>query len=156
MNALGALSTRILSAIPLARHLQFDLLEHAAGELLLSAPLAPNINDKGTFFAGSQAALLTLGGWALTTLEGECCVERVDVVAAESSLLYIAPLKADARIRVHAGTDDLAVFARRLQRRGRARLAITAELTGPGKEVAARFNAYYLARDLSASHESMD
>lgn len=156
MTALDALGARILEAIPLARHLQFSLLEYQPGALLLGAPLAPNINDKGTFFAGSQAALLTLGGWALTTLEGEACVERVDVVAAESSLLYVAPLEADAHIRVHAVPDDLAVFARRLQRRGRARLAIAAELMAPGKEVAARFTAYYLARDLSASHESVD
>lgn len=156
MTALDALAARIREAIPLTRHLQFALLAHRPGELLLGAPLAPNINDKGTFFAGSQAALLTLGGWALTTLEGEACVERVDVVAAESSLHYVAPLYAEARVQVHATPDDLAAFARRLQRRGRARLAVTAELLGPADDVAARFSAYYLARDLSASHESVD
>lgn len=151
MSALAALARRVTDAIPLTRHLAFELVRHEAGELLLRAPLAPNINDKGTFFAGSQATLLTLGGWALTTLEGERIVDRVDVVAAESSIHYIAPLGDDALIRVHAAPADREAFGRRLLRRGRARLAVTAELTGPAGEVAARFSAHYLARDLAAT-----
>lgn len=148
MSGLTQLAERITQAIPLTRYLGFQLLQHQPGELTLSAPLAPNINDKGTFFAGSQAALLTLGGWALSTLEGERLVPTVDVVAAESHLGYLAPLSGDARIQVLTTTDGLAAFARRLQRRGRARLAITATLHGPDGTLASRFEAQYLVRNL--------
>lgn len=156
MSRLTALAERVREAIPLTRHLDFSLLEWRSGELLLGAPLAPNVNDKGTFFAGSQAALLTLGGWALTTLEGEVCVPQVDVVAAESALQYVAPLRADATLRVQASEEDLDRFARRLTRRGRARLAISATLLSPSGEVVARFNAQYLARDLSRPDGRID
>ena len=156
MSNLDQLAERIKGAIPLTRHLGFQLLEHQPGELVLSAPLAPNTNDKGTFFAGSQATLLTLGGWALSTLEGESLVSAVDVVAAESHLRYLAPLSGDARIQILATADDRTVFARRLQRRGRARLAITATLHGPDGILASRFEAQYLVRDLTPDADVID
>lgn len=156
MSNLTQLTERIMESIPLTRHLGFRLLQHQPGELILSAPLALNINDKGTFFAGSQATLLTLGGWALSTLEGESLVSAVDVVAAESHLRYLAPLSDDARVRVHASPDNLAAFARRLQRRGRARLALIASLHGPDDTLATRFEAQYLVRDLTTNAGRID
>ncbi|WP_111656964.1 YiiD C-terminal domain-containing protein [Isoalcanivorax indicus] len=156
MSDLTALAERVRGAIPLTRHLDFSFTRWHPGDLLLAAPLAPNVNDKGTFFAGSQAALLTLGGWALTTLEGEARVPQVDVVAAESSLQYVAPLASDATLHIQASEDDLSRFARRLVRRGRARLAISATLSSPSGEIAARFTAHYLARDLSRPDGRVD
>ncbi|MCH8543086.1 MAG: thioesterase domain-containing protein [Alcanivorax sp.] len=156
MTDLETLAERVRAAIPLTRHLAFTLLDWHSGQLTLSAPLAPNVNDKGTFFAGSQAALLTLGGWALTTVEGERIAAQVDVVAADSSLQYIAPLHEDAILRVHAAEEELSRFARRLKRRGRARLAVTAELLSPRGEIATRFTAHYLARDLTAPEPVVD
>ena len=101
MSDLDALADRVRAAIPLTTHLDFRFTAFDGERLTLTAPLAPNHNDKGTFFAGSQAALLTLAGWACTTLmadsvaanaavgEGEA---SVDVVAVESSLQFRAPL----------------------------------------------------------------
>ena len=48
--------------------MQIDQLEYSGHAITLSAPLAPNINDKGTAFAGSTAGLATLTGWCLITL----------------------------------------------------------------------------------------
>ena len=156
MTHLEMLAERVRAAIPLTRHLTFTLQDWRSGQLTLSAPLAPNVNDKGTFFAGSQAALLTLGGWALTTLEGEQIAAQVDVVAADSSIQYIAPLKDDAILQIHAAEEELSRFTRRLKRRGRARLALTAELLSPRGEIATRFTAHYLARDLTAPEPMAD
>jgi thioesterase domain-containing protein len=38
------------------------------GRLTLKAPFAPNINDKGTVFAGTLNAVATLAGWSLLWL----------------------------------------------------------------------------------------
>ena len=62
MPDLAALEARIRNHIPLSEHLQFRLLSFNDDRLTLSAPLAANINDKGTMFAGSQAALMALAG----------------------------------------------------------------------------------------------
>ncbi|WP_299126110.1 YiiD C-terminal domain-containing protein, partial [uncultured Alcanivorax sp.] len=68
MMDLATLAEQVRDAIPLTRHLDFQLETFDGQSLTLTAPLAPNHNDKGTFFAGSQSALLTLAGWSLTTL----------------------------------------------------------------------------------------
>ncbi len=146
MEPLPALEERIRAHIPLTRHLGFHLEHHSPGELILRAPLKPNSNDKGTFFAGSQAALLALAGWALTTLEAERVLAPADVVAVESSLKHHAPAPFDARLTATAEADVLTHFRQRLQDKGRGKLALAVTLTGPDGEAATTFEGVYMAR----------
>ena len=144
---LDTLSQRIQAHIPLTREFDFTLCDFKSGALSLLAPLANHVNDKGTFFAGSQAALFTLAGWALTTLEAEQHLSRVvDVVAVENQLKYTAPLKADIRICVVAQEDELQRFYDRLTLKGRARLSVQATAVGPDDQVIATWQGQYLAR----------
>ena len=53
MSDLDALADRVRAAIPLTTHLDFRFTAFDGERLTLTAPLAPNHNDKGTFFAGS-------------------------------------------------------------------------------------------------------
>ena len=149
-ETLAALEGRIAEQIPLTRHLGFRLLQWRDGELLLEAPLEPNINDKGTMFAGSQSALLALGGWALTTLLGEEVTRPLDVVAVRSELEYRAPLTGQARIRVLAAQADHDRFRERLTARSRASLPVTATAVGPDDAEAAFYKGIYVARQQSA------
>lgn len=148
MDPLSDLEERIRTHIPLTRHLDFRLDRHEPGELDLSAPLEPNINDKGTFFAGSQAALLALAGWALTTLEAERTVARADVVAVESSLRHKAPAPFDARLEARASDEALRDFHARLARRGRAKLALEVTLLSPDGGQATTYSGLFMARQL--------
>ena len=146
MDPLEDLADRIREQIPLTAHLGVRLAALEETSLCMEAPLEPNINDKGTMFAGSQAALLALGGWALTTLLGEAECGRLDVLAVRSQLQYLAPLAGPADIRVSAAEEDVAAFRRRLNERGRARLTIQARAIGPDDVEAARYDGEYLAR----------
>lgn len=148
MDALRALEERVRAHIPLVEHLAFRLEYHEPGTLILHAPLEPNINDKGTFFAGSQAALLALAGWALTTLEAERTVARADVVAVESSLKHLIPAPFDARLEAHATQSARERFHERLARRGRGKLELSVELLGPAGERATTYQGLYMARQL--------
>ena len=146
-SRLAVLQDYIETRIPLTRHLAFRLLEWEESRLRMQAPLDANINDKGTMFAGSQAALLSLAGWALTTLLGEQARGApVDVVAVESALRYLAPLDGDTEILVEADEEALRRFRERLAERGRARLRITAVARRPDGTTAAEYEASYLAR----------
>src|SRR5690554_5197898 len=100
MPDLEQLAERVREHIPLTHHLDFRLQEFAGDQLTLCAPLAPNINDKGTMFAGSQAALMTLAGWCLTTLQAELLLPRVDVLAMQNSLRYQRPVTGELTIVV--------------------------------------------------------
>lgn len=147
MPDLAALTARVHEQIPITRDLPFTLLSWRDGELVVSAPIDGHRNDKGTFFAGSTAALMTLSGWALTTLQAEDCAgEPVDVLAVENQLRYTAPLMGDMRIIARVDDDALVTFRERLQRRGRARLGVTALGQDDGGQTVSQWQGQYLAR----------
>lgn len=144
MISLEALKEQVQDAIPLTRHLHFQFTTFDGDTLTVQAPLGPNHNDKGTFFAGSQSALLTLAGWSLTTLLAHQCGHPADVVAVETQLKYTLPLDSDLQITVT--TEQRQRFETRLSQRGKASLRIRATGCGDDGKTVCEFTAAYLAR----------
>lgn len=144
MMELDTLAERVRDAIPLTRHLHFRFDAFDGDTLRVAAPLGPNHNDKGTFFAGSQSALLTLSGWALTTLLADQCGHPADVVAVETQLNYTLPLDTDLNISVT--TEQRQRFEERIAQRGKASLHIRAIGCGDDGRTVCEFSATYLAR----------
>ncbi len=123
------LESYIHREIPLTRamHVRVTGLDEAG--LTLAAPLEPNINDKGTAFAGSIATLLTLSGWALlhTLLDAERTGLRVAVT--DSRLTYTRPVAGDFRaVCAHPGMDAIDSTQHALTAQGKARIALQAHL----------------------------
>lgn len=108
MYNLEVFAEHIREQIPLTRHLDFQILSWDGDTLHMKAGLAPNINDKGSVFAGSQTALLTLAGWAYTTLLS--LPEDVDVVAAGSEIAFAAPIMGDAEFVAHTDAEARELF----------------------------------------------
>ena len=54
--------------IPLLDAMQLSFIDYGNLSLTMQAPLAPNINNKGTAFGGSIASICLFGGWAVSTL----------------------------------------------------------------------------------------
>ncbi|WP_414430051.1 YiiD C-terminal domain-containing protein [Alcanivorax sp. IL3] len=146
MMDLDAFAERVRDAIPLTRHLDFTFAGFDGLSLVVTAPLGPNHNDKGTFFAGSQSALLTLAGWGLTTLLAQQSGHPADVVAVETSLEYKLPLDGDLQITASISEEDRERFAQRLSRRGKATLRIHAKGTDVDGKVVCLYQGLYLAR----------
>jgi len=138
---LGWLKTQI----PLLEHLGISQLTWDGQTLLIPTPLAPNVNDKGTGFGGSQAAIATVAGWCLTTL---CLKERglaCDVVIADSHLQYLKPVTTDFVTRVEL-TDIAAAdaLAERVVERGKGKLELVVEVTCHD-QVCMRLQGMYVA-----------
>ena len=148
MPDLQQLAERVREHIPLTRHLDFQIREFAADQLVLSAPLAPNINDKGTMFAGSQAALMALAGWCLTTIQAELQLPAADVLAMQNTLRYQRPVTGELTIVVTSPAPSLAQFRQRLARAERAVLQVVAEGRNSDGSVASVYQAQYMARAL--------
>ena len=62
-----ALESFVLENIPLTRAMALSVHCRGPDRLQLKAPLAANVNDKGTGFGGSQVALATLAAWGQGT-----------------------------------------------------------------------------------------
>ncbi len=121
-----------LQSIPMVRAMQVELAGASDGCLRLRAPLAPNVNDKGSAFGGSLVALMTLAGWGLATWQLARAGLEADVYVADSSVRYLAPLYGvlEAEARLEHGDWD--AFAATLRTRGRARCNIAARIALPG------------------------
>ena len=80
--------------IPLTQAMGLHVAGRDGSGLRLAAPLAPNLNDKGTAFAGSLAAIVTLAGWALTTLVlREAGIEDAQVAVGRAETDYLRPVR---------------------------------------------------------------
>ena len=137
----------IRDEIPLARAMDLQLQHYDADTLSLSAPLAPNVNDKGCAFGGSLVSLMTLSGWALVELalrrQGIDC----DVFVAESGVRYLAPVWQDFRSEARlAPGGQWQPFFDTLAARGRARIAVECIVPGVDGQAAATLEARFVAK----------
>lgn len=140
-----ALETYLHDHIPLSAAMQIRVRSVAADEVVLEAPLAPNINHRETMFGGSATALCILAAWSLVQLRLETTGIPHRLVIQRQTMSYDAPVTgtAAAHARFWPATDwDRAVAM--LRRRGKARLQAVAELRFRG-ELAGRMEADFVA-----------
>lgn len=120
-----ALLERIRGDIPLTGHMQLAVKSFDGQVLELLAPLAPNINDKKTAFAGSIGGLATLSGWFLLTLWTAEKVGRCDVAAANISHRFKRPIRGDFHARVSLpDAQELEAAVAWMKQKGRARIPL--------------------------------
>ncbi|MDZ3824584.1 MAG: YiiD C-terminal domain-containing protein [Pseudoxanthomonas sp.] len=138
----------LLDTIPLAAAMAVSVTAVDASGMALSAPLAPNRNDKGCAFGGSVASLLTLASWGsvLAALGGQG--EAAEVYVQDSHIEYLAPVFQTLHARAGLAVDDAgAAFLAAWRARGKARVATRAELVLDDGTVAARLSARFVALD---------
>jgi thioesterase domain-containing protein len=123
--------------IPLSEAMGVRVSDATPLRITLSAPLAPNINHRETVFGGSAAALAMLSAWALLHLRLEAERGAVRVVIQRSDMRYERPIPGD--FAATCELSDAAAWSRfqaTLERRGRARIELTAVLTHEGNACA--------------------
>ncbi|WP_321314938.1 YiiD C-terminal domain-containing protein [Halarcobacter sp.] len=91
------LQKKLYSEIPLTKYMQLKFTLVNEESLISTAPLTPNINDKGTAFAGSLSTLVTISAWSV-------CYLIVKKLAYKNAM--IAVIKSDTSYRAPV-TDTL-------------------------------------------------
>lgn len=140
------LEAYILEHIPLTQAMGLHVGRYSGGELAMSAPLAPNGNDKGCAFGGSMTALLTLAGWGLIELglrgEGVHC----DIFVGDSQVRYREPVWGELRGVARFVEDGaLAKLLAALRADGKGHVDVAGEIAGT-KGPAATLTARFFAR----------
>jgi thioesterase domain-containing protein len=142
-----ALVTFIHDGIPLARAMALQLENYDGDRLSLSAPLAPNVNDKGCAFGGSLVSLMTLTGWGLVELALRHRNEDCDVFVGESTVRYLSPVWEDFRAEAQlADSADWTTFFDTLTTRGKARIEVSCCVPGADGKPAATLTARFVAK----------
>ena len=144
-KALESLRDYTRSLPPLAA-IQARVAAYDGQRLHLTAPLAANVNDKGSAFGGSMTSLMTYAGWGLVTLQLQQAGLRADVFVADSTVRYLKPLYAELRAEaVLAPEQSWELFLATLAQRGRARIHLQARMIGTEGEVMADLAGRYVA-----------
>ncbi len=140
------LEHELVTSIPLARAMQLQVVRFDGAELELTAPLAPNVNDKGCAFGGSLASLMTLAAWGLARLTLREQAFDPDIYVQDSQIDYLAPVWTELRICARAQQGhSLADFVSMYAARGKARISLCAEVDIAG-QAAARLSARFVAK----------
>jgi len=127
LTDLESLKAYLTARIAPARALGVRL--EAVDPVTISAPLEPNLNDKGTGFAGSLFSVAALAGWALVTRW--CAAEPVaaEVVLQSSTARFLAPARADFRALAHEPpAAQREKLLRMLARSGRGRTEVAVDV----------------------------
>lgn len=114
--------------------------------LHLRAPLEANVNDKRNAFGGSLASLMTLAGWGWLSLRLQAAGAAAEVYVADSQLRYLAPVYEELHATAApAEGEDAAAFLATFRQRGKARIAMQAQVTLQSGVVAASFSGRFVA-----------
>jgi thioesterase domain-containing protein len=135
--------------IPLSRAMAVGVVSADAQAVVLSAPLAPNINHRETVFGGSASALAILAAWSLlhTRLRAEGIATRL--VIQRNTMDYEQPILGDFTARAELQQADAwGPFTRMLARKGKARIAVQSVLA-QGGQVVGRLSGEFVALDVA-------
>lgn len=148
--ALRALEKKLLS-MPPVRALALHVHAYDGEVLQFSAPLAANVNDKGSAFGGSLASLMTLAAWGLTTLKLDAAGQSAEVYVQDSQLRYLKPLYDELRIEARlAHGQDWQSFLATFAARGKARATLVAEVRDATGALVTAFDGRFVALRLPA------
>lgn len=125
--------------IPLTVAMGVEVRQAGRERVVLTAPLAPNINHQKTAFGGSVAAIATLAAWSVLFIRCREIPTPTDLVVQRSELEYLRPIRGELLASCDFSDESAWQTARRrLEVRGRARLELESRLETT-EEVAARF-----------------
>lgn len=126
---LAAFQRWLSDAIPMVSALGISEVTRQDDTLIWELSLQPNLNDKGTGFGGALTAQTTLQGWCWVTLWLRQRGLARDVVVAEATQRFLAPVTGDYRlICTPDDPNGPAQLAGKLAERGKGRISLTHQL----------------------------
>ncbi|HEY1313884.1 MAG TPA: YiiD C-terminal domain-containing protein [Steroidobacteraceae bacterium] len=139
------LQNRITREFVLAAHIGIMVESADDAAVVLSAPLTPNANYKGTAFGGSLYSVAVLAGWAWVTRYLAARGLPADAVIQESNMRFLRPVLGALRARAAAPAgNEIDKFRKMLQRAGRGRISLQVEI-GNNQSAAALFHGVFAA-----------
>jgi thioesterase domain-containing protein len=141
----GPVEAYLHEHIPLSRAMGVGVRSATHDRVVLSAPLEPNINHRGTVFGGSAGALAILAAWTLLHLRLTAEGHHVQLVVQRQAVSYEMPIQdCFLATSVLPGVDAWSRFTTTLRRRRRARIRTTSSLESNGQTVG-RFEGDFVA-----------
>ncbi len=134
-NQIASLENYLLEHIPISSALGIKVVLASSQQIILSAPFSNNINHKKTVFGGSLHAVATLACWSLLHMNlKELIDENIQIVITKSETDYLVPVASDFKAECCMPEAlEWERFLKTLQRRGKARLKLSAKIAQEGQ-----------------------
>jgi len=137
--------------IPISGAMGFRVLCASPAEVVLEAPLEPNINHRATAFGGSISALAILAGWAMVHFRLRDEGLEVRTVIRDGGVRYDEPVRGAFQARCPAPPADAwDRLVQTLRRRGKGRIRLQVELSAGDLSVGS-YTGTYVALERSAA-----
>lgn len=137
--------------IPLSKAMQVSVVSVEPEEVVLRAPLEPNINHRETVFGGSASALAILAAWSLLHARLSSEGIKTRLVIQRNSMEYLGPIPGAFAARASLEAPEAwPQFKRMLARKGKARVTVISVLEHAG-QVVGQFKGEFVAIDLQGA-----
>ncbi len=132
-----SLETYLHEHIPLSAAMGVRVDVATPSQVILKAPLEPNLNHRNTAFGGSISALATLAGWSLIHFRLRSQGIESRLVVAENTVRYTRPVFSDFSAITHEIDDETwQAFIEMIRRKGRGRLQANVDVCAAGETIA--------------------
>ena len=142
--------------IPLSKAMQVAVISCDEDSMVLSAPLAPNINHRETVFGGSASALAILSAWSLLHTRLLRSQIQARLVIQRNVMNYDLPIEGNFTASASLeNPEQWETFVRMLHRKGRSRMSVLSTLEYQG-ELVGRFSGEFVALGSSDRNSSVN
>ena len=144
---LEELQKKLHNEIPLTKLMNITIKEYNEKELITTAPLNININDKGTAFGGSLSTMTIISSWSLCWLiSKELGFNSKNIVVIKNENSYKKPVTKDIVCYTQKPSQqEIATLKEKLQTKKSASIKINSIII-ENNETCVEFQGYYVIK----------
>ena len=141
------LQNKLYNDIPLTKIIEIKIQNYTNQELITTASLGININDKGTAFGGSLSTITIISGWSLSWLiSKELGFDSNNIVIIKNETSFRRPVTKDiVCITKKPSKEEIEIVKQKLQIKKSASLKIQSQIIEDG-EICVDFEGYYVIK----------
>ncbi len=139
------LEKKLHEEIPLTKVMKLKIDTYNDKELITSAPLDININDKGTAFGGSLSTMTIISSWSLCWLiSKELEIDSKNIVVIKNENLYLKPVRKDIICYTHKPSiEEISILKEKIDKKGSSSIKIKSKII-EDDEVCVEFEGTYV------------
>ena len=141
------LQKKLHNEIPLTKYMDIKIKEYNEKELITTAPLSININDKGTAFGGSLSTITIISAWSLCWLIAkELRFNSKNIVVIRNENSYKKPVTKDISCYTQKPSqEEIQRLKEKLETKKSASIKINSYII-EDNEVCVEFEGYYVIK----------
>ena len=144
---LNKLQNKLYNEIPLTKLMEIKIQDYNESELITTAPLSININDKGTAFGGSLSTITIISAWSLCWLiSKELGFDSKNIVIIKNETSYRKPVIKDIICHTKKPLQkEIEILKQKLETKKSASIKIESNIIENG-EICVEFEGYYVIK----------